>query len=294
MTNRWRCSPGGLVRVGSAALRTGILPILLLFAVEARAQETQMVPVVVDGETVRLEMRIYRPAVPGRVPTLIFNHGSTGRGDDSSLFARPIDSRVLAPFFVKLGWAVVLPARRGRAGSEGHYDEGFDRDRSRGYACDSALSVPGADRALRDIAAATEVILAMPFVDRQRVIMGGQSRGGILSVAYAGQHPAQVKAVINFVGGWLGTGCPTASAVNQTLFRRGARYPHEMLWLYGENDPFYPLAHSRENFQAFLAVGGKAAFHGFALTGANGHSVAAFPEHWASLLDAYLKRRGLP
>ena len=32
----------------------------------------------------------------------------------------------------------------------------------------------------------------MPFVDSKRVIIGGQSRGGILSVIYAGQHPEQV------------------------------------------------------------------------------------------------------
>jgi len=47
-----------------------------------------------------------------------------------------------------------------------------------------------------------DAILAMPFVDDERVVMGGQSRGGILSVAYAGRRPEQVKGVINFVGGW--------------------------------------------------------------------------------------------
>ncbi|MGH7302169.1 MAG: alpha/beta hydrolase family protein [Candidatus Rokuibacteriota bacterium] len=39
----------------------------------------------------------------------------------------------------------------------------------------------------------------MPFVDPTRVVIGGQSRGGILSVAYAGQHPQQIKGVINLV-----------------------------------------------------------------------------------------------
>ena len=44
-------------------------------------------------------------------------------------------------------------------------------------------------------------IHAMPFVDRERIVMGGQSRGGILSVAYAGQHPTQVKASSTLWGG---------------------------------------------------------------------------------------------
>jgi dienelactone hydrolase len=175
-----------------------------------------MVPVVVDGQTVRLEMRIYKPARAGPVPTLVFNHGSTGR--DPRLFTRPLDVPALAQFFVQRGWAVVMPARRGRAGSEGLYDEGFALDRALGYTCDPAQSLPGADRALRDIAAAMDAILAMPFVDRDRVIIGGQSRGGILSVAYAGQQPEQIKGVINFVGGWLGTGCPPPARLTRRSF----------------------------------------------------------------------------
>jgi len=116
-----------------------------------------------------------------------------------------------------------MPARRGRGGSEGQYDEGFAPDRSSGCSCEPALSIAGADRALRDMDAATVAILAMQFVDRNRVVIGGQSRGGILSVAYAGQHPAQIKGVINFVGGWMSTRCVNASPINQALFTRGMR-----------------------------------------------------------------------
>ncbi len=97
-----------------------------------------------------------------------------------------------------------MPARRGRGGSGGEYDEGFEVVPALGYACDPSRAIPGADRALRDIEAAMAAILAMPFVDRDRVVIGGQSRGGILSVADAGLHPEQLKGVINFVGGWSG------------------------------------------------------------------------------------------
>jgi len=55
-----------------------------------------------------------------------------------------------------------------------------------GAAHAQTLSVAGADRALRDVEAAMDATLAMPLVDRTRVVIGGQSRGGILSVAYAG------------------------------------------------------------------------------------------------------------
>lgn len=251
-----------------------------------------MVPVIVDGQTVRLEMRIYKPARTGPVPTLVFNHGSTGRGRDARVFKQPIEFPALAQFFVQRGWAVVMPARRGRAGSEGLYNEGFAVDRSLGYTCNSAQSIPGADRALRDIAAAMDAILAMPFVDRDHVIIGGQSRGGILSVAYAGQHPEQVKGVINFVGGWLGTGCQTAGIINKGLFQRGARYPGDTIWLYGDGDPFYSLSHSRKNFTAFQAAGGKGTFHTLPEAESIGHRLVAYPDVWASLVEAYLKTLG--
>ena len=268
------------------------LLVTLFIVGSTRAQDTTMVPVVVDGQRVRLEIRIYKPSTEGKVPTLVFNHGSTGTGRDPILFTKPERFPQLARFFVQRGWAVVMPSRRGRGGSEGEYDEGFAIDRSRGYTCDPSLSIPGADRALRDIEAAMGAIITMPFVDGNRVVIGGESRGGILSVAYAGQHPEQVKGVINFVGGWLGFGCKTASTVNQEIFKRGARYPGDMIWLYSDPDRFYPMFHSRENFAAFQAAGGKGIFHEFPL-GSGGHGIAARPDVWTSVLDAYLKRPGL-
>jgi hypothetical protein len=111
---------------------------------------------------------------------------------------------------------------------------------------------------------------------------------------YARQHPEQVKGVINFVGGWLGYGCKTVSAVNQEIFKRGAHYPSETIWLYGDWDQFYPLFHSRENFAAFQAAGGKGVFHEFTPPpGLSGHAIAARPALWASVIDTYLKRQGL-
>jgi pimeloyl-ACP methyl ester carboxylesterase len=114
-----------------------------------------------------------------------------------------------------------MPARRGRGGSGGEYDEGFEVVPALGYACDPSRAIPGADRALRDIEAAMAAILAMPFVDRDRVVIGGQSRGGILSVADAGLHPEQLKGVINFVGGWSGLPRVVDSAVEAYLKRQG-------------------------------------------------------------------------
>ena len=43
-----------------------------------------------------------------------------------------------------------------------------------------------------------------PWADASRLLMAGTSRGGFLSVVYAGERPQRVKGVVNFVGGWTG------------------------------------------------------------------------------------------
>jgi dienelactone hydrolase len=261
----------------------------------AQAQERTMMPVSVDGEQVRLAVITYKPAGAGPFPTLIFHHGSTGSGTDPSRFSRTFDPGALAYWFVSHGWAVVLPSRRGRGGSEGLYDEGFARNRANGYTCDSELSLRGADRALRDIDAITDSVLELPFVDRTQFVVGGQSRGGILAVAWAGKHPDEPRGAINFVGGWLGAGCPTGSAVNQQLFKLGAAFPRPTLWLYGDNDPFYPLSHSQANFEAFHEAGGKGAFHEIGRsTGMDGHQIRSIDEAWSAVVAAYLRELDLP
>ena len=115
---------------------------------------------------------------------------------------------------------VAFPQRRGRGKSDGLYDEGFMPDRSR-YTGDLKQCLLGADRALSDIAAAIDVLRKWPDVQSGPLLIGGQSRGGILSIAYAGKHPQQVKGVINFVGGWSGGWRSSAADVNETLFQQG-------------------------------------------------------------------------
>lgn len=265
---------------------------LLPALADAHIRLDQDLPVTLDGEAVRLKLRSYQPEGPGPFPTLIFHHGSTGRGNDPSRFGSFFDPKPLVDWFVQRRWAVMLPARRGRGGSEGLYDEGFAARRESGYTCTPELSLPGAERAMRDIEAITQAIIAKPVVDRQRLLIGGQSRGGILSVAYAGRQPDLFKGVINFVGGWMSTGCNTASHINLTLFRSGARYPADMLWLYGDGDPYYELSHSRDNHSQFLKAGGRGQFLAYAKPErGDGHGILYNPALWSEALDAYLSQR---
>ncbi|MGH7302168.1 MAG: hypothetical protein ACRELZ_02680 [Candidatus Rokuibacteriota bacterium] len=97
----------------TVAALAAIALVLAVLTGAARAQEPRMVPVTIDGESVRLEMRVYEPTTAAPAPTRVFNHGSTGTGTNPAAFTRPLDFPEVARFFVARGWAVVIPARRG-------------------------------------------------------------------------------------------------------------------------------------------------------------------------------------
>jgi pimeloyl-ACP methyl ester carboxylesterase len=131
-----------------------------------------------DGKPVRLEVAIFRPSGAGPFPLALINHGSTKRG--VTWFATD-----LADFLNDRGWIVAFPQRRGRGNSDGPDNEGL-----------------GADRALSVVDAAITALRRRQDVAPTPVLLGGTSRGGVLSIASAGLHPEQVAGVINFVGGW--------------------------------------------------------------------------------------------
>jgi len=258
----------------------GLLLAGVLVATSAAAQEQGSVSVAIDGTTTKLNTVTYKPPGDGPFPTLIFHHGS---GD----FQRPYDPQIIGQWFVARGWAVIAPSRRGRGGSEGLDEEGD--------ACSEAEAVAGADRALGEIEAVTPALISRPFVDRSRIAVVGQSRGGVLSVAWSGRHP-EVRAVMNFVGGWKGTRtCLQGGAINRTLLNRGVAWGQPSLWLYGDRDVFYPLEDTKAVFNTFLAAGGKGVWHDYKPPKMlDGHQVVLAPHLWTADMEAYLAERGLP
>ncbi|MBL9206595.1 MAG: hypothetical protein JNN01_15995 [Opitutaceae bacterium] len=244
-----------------------------------------------DSE-VDLELVSYLPPGNGPFPLVVFNHGSTGTGSDPAEFTRTWHSPLLGAFFNQRGWAVVFPQRRGRGRSGGLYDEGFAADRS-GYTCEPGRSLMGMERALTDLDAVVRHLRIRPEFRQDGWLIAGQSRGGILSVVYAGTRPGVFAGVVNFVGGWMSDGCANPSAINTVSFARGGAFPGPTLWIYGEADPFYRLEHSRANFDAFRGAGGKGEF---LVVGpgpqGNGHFVYQLPGLWDAELDRFLA--GLP
>jgi dienelactone hydrolase len=283
-------------RYGSAAATARMKPASLekLSTRTAELDWSEPVSTFVDGPPengtpLKLEVVLFHPAGAGPFPLAIFNHGSTGNGRDPALFGVTTWDYVVADYLTSRGWLAAFPQRRGRGHSSGPYDEGFAPDRSQGYSCDPATSLRGADRALTDIEGAVTALRQRPDVVQSPVLMVGVSRGGILSLAFAGRHPDLIGGVVNFVGGWMGESCVNATEINDTLFREAARYPRPTLWLYGESDRFYSIAHSQRNFDTFRAAGGTGEFLTFTVPNGNGHGISAFRELWLGPADSYLR-----
>jgi dienelactone hydrolase len=279
-------------RPDSNLLSAGVLTQKTLVRNYLRSNERVPTPWVENDKPVTLEMIRYAPLGAGPFPTVVINHGSTGEGNRPHLFKFTVTSLDVVGYFVNKGWQVVFPQRRGRGGSGGKYEEGFERDGSR-YSCEAALSLPGLERALSDLDAVMTALLVHPEVDPKRLLVGGISRGGILSVVYAGTRKSPVLGVLNFVGGWVGDQCNSAEVINTASFARGAAFTRPMLWLYGERDPYYSMQHSQKNFATFEAAGGKGVFHRVVVPeGQDGHSIHTSPGLWAPLVDDYLSYIG--
>lgn len=243
--------------------------------------EKSFVPSIEPGAA--LEIVTARPEGEGPHPVIVFNHGSTGRGQNKSLFTRTVAPAVVATYFVERGWMALFPQRRGRGKSGGVYGEGLAADSS-GYSCDVDIATAGFERAVEDVDAVVSHLRSRSGIDQERLVVGGVSRGGILAIAYAGMRPNTFAGAINFNGGWLGKGCPNHETVNTSLFERGAAAGIPTLWLHGNFDQYYSIAHCRENFERFRSAGGQGKF----VAAPMGHALMFKPALWSDHVGQYL------
>ena len=254
-----------------------------------------------DEGTVTLVAYVYRPLKLNRHRVVLFNHGSTGGwaiSPKEPLYAPP---RSIIKFFTRHGYTVVAPMRRGAGESSGTYRE---ECAFQAHQCsleeNRALTMSGLQDASRDLDAFIEQIVFDRLVPRgAKILLCGISRGGFLSVYYAGERAARVSGVVNFVGGWLSVSDKWPAEENaqrlqlqsQLLIRAGAKVAAPTLWVYGSRDPFYSEATSRRWFKAYVDGGGKAEY--LFITGHNlehGHLVANNLALWEAAAERYLNK----
>lgn len=212
------------------------------------------------GQPVTLELVYFKPSGAGPHPTVLFTHGSTNNGDDLREVRYTAVYPDLANFFNERGWMVAFLQRRGRGKSGGSYAEGWDPSQGR-YVCDIEVARSSRRRALEDVDAAYTFLANDPLVNFKRLLIGGNSRGGVLALAYAAKHPDRFVGALNFVGGWAGQRCHLMKEINQDSLLDVGKFPHLTLWMYGERDPLYTPEQSKGLFTKFIDSGGKGSFH---------------------------------
>ncbi len=196
-----------------------------------------------------LEATLYRPAGPGPFPLVVLSHG-TAR-DPMERVGRRLRYDAQSWKFVHMGFAVVIPMRRGYGHSEGEYAE------SDGPCSHSRFYEAGLESA-RDLRATVEYVSALPGIDSQRLVLAGHSSGGLASLVLASQGLPGVRGVINFGGGRGSTdrrNCSPHKLIEAcALAGRTTRVP--TLWLYSQNDSYFPPWLAREMSDAFRQAGG--------------------------------------
>ncbi|AOY01650.1 S9 family peptidase [Jeongeupia sp. USM3] len=233
-----------------------------------------------------LETTLFKPDGPGPFPLAVINHGKkAGEAFRQERQRYPL----MAQEFLKRGYIVALPMRRGFSRSGGKYVvEGCNLTQ---FARDQA----------DDVTKVIELLRARPDVDGSRILVIGQSLGGYVTLAQAERNVAGVRAVLNFVGGiyWPDNQyCDLQTARNESFTNLGSDAKVDSLWFYGENDAYTPAETAARLYERYQAAGGRAEFVRFDAPKNAAHGLfgtrEGFDKIWWPKAEPFLKAHGLP
>ena len=243
-----------------------------------------------DGSHLNLDAVVIRPAMGGRHPLVLVNHGSPRSAQARVNSASSLTANAIA--FARRGWAVGLIARRGYGHSEGNFAEGYGSCEQPNYEGAGLASA-------QDIVQSARFLQSQPYVDPDRVLLVGVSAGGFGSIASASLAPHGLAGVINFAGG---RGSQESDTVcrEDILIRAYGSFGNKVrtstLWVYAENDHFFGPKLARAMFAAFTAAGAPGELIIAPPFGSDGHglfSSTGIPQ-WSDLVDDFLRKHRLP
>lgn len=232
-----------------------------------------------------LETTLFIPPGSGPFPLVVINHGKA--------FGKPkFEPRARYPVasseFLKRGYLVAVPMRQGYANSSGHLIDA-------GCNTESNARMQG-----EDIVSVINRLLERHDVDRHRVLVIGQSYGGIASIAAGENYPAGVKGILNFAGGIKRNeiGCTWEKSMVDAFAAFGAKSMAPSLWFYGDNDSYWGPELPRKAFAAYRSTGGKGRLIAYGtFVGGDAHGMfgsrRGLPIWWPET-EQFLKEIGLP
>lgn len=231
-----------------------------------------------------LETTVFQPNGPGPFPLIVINHGKEpGR---PNLQARDRFYH-MATAFVKRGYAVMVPMRQGFANSTGRY---------RDHGCNmTANGYTQAD----DIASTLAYARRQPWVDGDRIVVAGQSYGGLATIALGTRKLQGVRGLINFAGGLRDDSdrCAWRSALVTAFADYGSKTTLPSLWMYGANDSLFGPELAQRMHAAFEQAGGRGRLVEFAAFKRDSHGMLASRDGeqvWLADTMQFLQRIGMP
>jgi dienelactone hydrolase len=278
-------------------VRVLVLLFVLVAPAAALAQTDVSVPLTVKGlfgeSTVTLAATEYTPAGAGPFPAIVLSHGAPGTPQERAGYTGRFP--VASGTFVKWGFVVLNPVRRGYGKTGGTYAEDYGQ-------CSNPFFVDAGFESAKDIAAAVAYLRSRPNVDPDRIVLVGQSAGGWGSLAAASRGDLSIRGVVNFAGGRGGKqkGLPNNNCAPDRLvtavgtFGKTSKVP--TLWLYTENDHYFAPALVVRMHAAYTGAGGQATYHALPAIGADGHGLMSMRDGvglWAEKVEAFFRELGV-
>ena len=251
------------------------------------AAQTVIGPDTVSFTSGSLTLRgiIYRPAGNGPFATILFNHGS-GKSYTKEVAA-------VGPAYASHGFVFFAPSRRGQwlSAATGHYviDSLDAIEKSQGMDARNTLLVTlMKGEQLDDVRAGLSYIKTKPYVQRDRVVVAGNSYGGIVTM-YAAAYLDGLWAAVNFAG--AAQSWADSPPLQQALTDVAAVARIPVFFGQAEND--YDLTPSKV-LSATMTKAGKPnmmkIFPAYGTTTPAGHSFGYFGgETWGPVVVAFVK-----
>lgn len=190
-----------------------------------------------------LETTLFTPPGSGPFPLVVINHGKAFGNPKFDPRARyPVASRE----FLKRGYMVAVPMRPGFSKSEGQYiDTGCNTESNGRLQAESVLGV-------------LNELVKRPEVDRSRILLVGQSHGGLTVLALGAIGFPGVRGILNFAGGFKVTGkfCVWEKSMVDAFEAYGKEAKVPSLWFYGDNDSYWGAELPKTAFKAYQSTGG--------------------------------------
>jgi dienelactone hydrolase len=235
-----------------------------------------------------LDVLEVRADVPGRHPLALITHG-TGFAEARQTVT-PWAFQHQALWFAERGYVVLVVVRRGYGRSGG------EQDGRRGGCGRTGSFTEAAESGVEDLQAVARYAAKMPEIDESTIVSAGVSTGGLVQAALAADPMPGLKAAISFAGGRGGDGaghnCDEGGLV-ATFRGFGKRNRVPMLWIYAENDKWFPPKMSQRFDEAFRKGGGDEQFVMAPPDGEDGHHLFGHVSKWSPVVEDFMRKHDL-